>query len=194
MFTLVQGAWALLLGRYSATDDIAFGTTVSVRPHELPDIESAAGLFINTIPVRVRLPADADLLSWFKELQLDAVEAREHQHSSLLDIQRWSECRKGRRCLKAFLFLRTTRPMARAISGSSQPQRPTDKLNSFKDQLRAHLACVSRRRTATEPGYDSDRFNTATTARMLGHLQTILTELVADPARKLAELPFVDDF
>ena len=95
MFTLVQGAWALLLGRYSGTDDVVFGTTVSVRPHELPDIESAAGLFINTIPVRARLPADADLLSWFKELQLETVEAREHQHSSLLDIQRWSEVPKG---------------------------------------------------------------------------------------------------
>jgi len=39
--------------------------------------------------------------------------------------------------------------------------------------------------------YDSDRFNTANDSQDVGHLQTILTELVADPARKLAELPLL---
>jgi len=62
---------------------------------KLPDIESAAGLFINTIPVRFGFRLMPISSQWFKELQLDAVEAREHQHSSLLDIQRWSELPKG---------------------------------------------------------------------------------------------------
>ncbi len=55
--TLVQGAWALLLSRYSGADDVVFGVTVAGRPPELTGVETMVGLFINTLPVRVRLAA-----------------------------------------------------------------------------------------------------------------------------------------
>src|SRR5262249_11052657 len=53
--TLVQGVWALLLGLNSGQDDVVFGTTVSGRSADLPGVESMVGLFINTLPTRVRL-------------------------------------------------------------------------------------------------------------------------------------------
>ena len=51
--TVMQGAWALLLSRYSGEDDVVFGATVSGRPAELPGVGEMIGLFINTVPVRV---------------------------------------------------------------------------------------------------------------------------------------------
>ena len=54
--TVLEGAWALLLARYSGGDDVVFGTTVSGRPAELPGVESMIGMFINTVPTRVRIP------------------------------------------------------------------------------------------------------------------------------------------
>ncbi|MFC8228911.1 amino acid adenylation domain-containing protein [Streptomyces sp. NPDC057287] len=59
--TLVQGAWGLLLTHLTGRGDIVFGTTVSGRPPEIPGIESMVGLFINTVPVRVR-PEPGDTL------------------------------------------------------------------------------------------------------------------------------------
>ncbi|GGU80084.1 hypothetical protein GCM10010275_13480 [Streptomyces litmocidini] len=57
--TLLQGAWGLLLARLTGRTDVVFGTTVSGRPPELPGAESMVGLFINTVPVRVRtLPGE----------------------------------------------------------------------------------------------------------------------------------------
>ncbi|MGW0180939.1 amino acid adenylation domain-containing protein, partial [Nocardia sp. NPDC003345] len=52
--TVLQVAWAILLGRLTGRDDVVFGATVSGRPPELSGVESMVGLFINTIPVRVR--------------------------------------------------------------------------------------------------------------------------------------------
>jgi non-ribosomal peptide synthetase component F len=49
--------WALLLGRYADTNDVVFGSVVSGRPPEVPDVERIVGNFINTIPVRVHLDA-----------------------------------------------------------------------------------------------------------------------------------------
>ena len=52
--TIFQGVWALLLSRHSGEDDVLFGAVTSGRPPELRGIESAVGLFINTLPVRLR--------------------------------------------------------------------------------------------------------------------------------------------
>src|SRR5262249_45044958 len=60
--TLVQGAWALLLSRYSGEDDVIFGTVVSGRPTDLPGVEAIIGNFINTLPVRVRVLREELLL------------------------------------------------------------------------------------------------------------------------------------
>src|SRR5215217_130434 len=54
--TIVQAAWALLLARYSGTDEVLFGVTVSGRPPALMGVESMVGLFINTLPLRTRVP------------------------------------------------------------------------------------------------------------------------------------------
>jgi len=56
--TVLQFAWALVLGRLTDRDDVVFGTTVSGRPDSLTGVETMIGLFINAVPVRVRLDGD----------------------------------------------------------------------------------------------------------------------------------------
>ena len=67
--TFIQTAWAILLGRLTGRDDVVFGVTVAGRPPEIAGIESMVGLFINTLPLRVRLPADKPLLALLREVQ-----------------------------------------------------------------------------------------------------------------------------
>ena len=89
--TIVQGAWLLLLSRYSGEEDIMCGTTVSGRPAELEGVESIVGLFINTLPVRVRVSPVAELVSWLRELQAGQFEARQFEYTPLVQIQSWSD-------------------------------------------------------------------------------------------------------
>ncbi|MFI2782761.1 amino acid adenylation domain-containing protein [Streptomyces sp. ALB3] len=85
--TLVQGAWAVLLGELTGRQDVVFGATVSGRPPAVPDVESMVGLFINTLPVRVRrAPGDtfAQLLTGLQDRQGALLD---HHHHGLTDIQ-----------------------------------------------------------------------------------------------------------
>jgi Non-ribosomal peptide synthetase modules and related proteins len=93
--TLVQGAWALLLSRYSGEEDVLFGVTVSGRPAGLVGVEAMVGLFINTLPVRVQLPPQASLLPWLEQLQGQQVEREQYAYSPLAEIQGWSEVPRG---------------------------------------------------------------------------------------------------
>ncbi|MBA2322789.1 MAG: non-ribosomal peptide synthetase, partial [Pseudonocardiales bacterium] len=93
--TMVQGAWALLLSRYSGERDVVFGTIVSGRPAELVGVESMVGMFINTVPTRVRLDGGQDVLSWLRELQAQQSESRGFDFVSLALLQAWSDLPAG---------------------------------------------------------------------------------------------------
>src|SRR6185295_10976226 len=66
---IIQGAWGVLLSRYSGESDVVFGATVSGRPAELAGVETMVGLFINTLPVRVRLHGEQSVKDWLRQLQ-----------------------------------------------------------------------------------------------------------------------------
>ncbi|BAZ03056.1 amino acid adenylation domain-containing protein (plasmid) [Tolypothrix tenuis PCC 7101] len=86
--TIAQGAWALCLQKHGAGEDVVFGVTVSGRPPELAEVENMVGLFINTLPMRVRLNASVTVASWLENIQQHHVQMREYEYSKLTDIQK----------------------------------------------------------------------------------------------------------
>ena len=86
MNTVVQGAWALLMSRYSGNRDVMFRTTVSGRPPSIDGVEAMIGLFINTLPVRVLVEPEATVGAYLKRLQQEQVELREYEYSPLVQV------------------------------------------------------------------------------------------------------------
>ncbi|MEL6334925.1 MAG: condensation domain-containing protein, partial [Cyanobacteria bacterium J06626_26] len=81
--TLIQGTWTVLLGHISGQTDIVFGATTAGRPPTLTGVDTMIGLFINTLPVRVKLTPDADIITWMQALQTQRSEARQYEYSPL---------------------------------------------------------------------------------------------------------------
>lgn len=52
--TMIRLAWALILTKYTDTDDIVFGTTVTGRSAPIMGIETITGPTVATIPIRIR--------------------------------------------------------------------------------------------------------------------------------------------
>ncbi len=88
--TLVQGVWAFLLSKYTGKEEVVYGVTVSGRPESLSGVEEKIGLFINTIPLRVKCPANQNVATILTELQQEHATARMYQYTALTDIQRWN--------------------------------------------------------------------------------------------------------
>ncbi|MFE0106754.1 amino acid adenylation domain-containing protein [Streptomyces sp. NPDC059009] len=88
--TVVQGVWGLLLSSLTGRDDVVFGAIVSGRPPEIPGVDTMVGLFINTLPVRVRFRPDESLLDALTRLQSEQSELLAHQHVRLTDVQQLS--------------------------------------------------------------------------------------------------------
>ncbi|HEV2755011.1 MAG TPA: amino acid adenylation domain-containing protein, partial [Actinomycetota bacterium] len=89
--TVVQGAWALLLSRYSGERDVVFGATVSGRPPDLPGVQEMVGLFINTVPVRVTADESLTVPEWLERIQADTIARGPFEHTALTDVHSWSD-------------------------------------------------------------------------------------------------------
>ncbi|GAA0395145.1 amino acid adenylation domain-containing protein [Streptomyces luteireticuli] len=85
---ILHTLWGVLVGSLTGTTDVVSGTTVSGRPADLPGAETMVGLFINTLPVRVRLAPDATLASTAAAVQAEQAALMDHQHLGLGGIQR----------------------------------------------------------------------------------------------------------
>ncbi|MEO3972427.1 amino acid adenylation domain-containing protein [Streptomyces sp. CAU 1734] len=85
--TIAQGAWAMVLSRLARRTDVVFGISVAGRPPELAGVESMVGMFLNTLPVRVRLDGDESVLDMLTRLQDRQSALFAHQHVGLAEIQ-----------------------------------------------------------------------------------------------------------
>ncbi|WP_435406628.1 amino acid adenylation domain-containing protein, partial [Nocardia implantans] len=85
--TVVQAAWGLLIGRTVDRDDVVFGATVSGRPPQLDGVEAMVGLFLNAIPVRVRLDPAGTLAGLLRQLQAEQAALLDYHYLGLSDIQ-----------------------------------------------------------------------------------------------------------
>jgi len=91
--TVFQAVWGILLARYTGTQDVVYGSVVSGRPADIPGIDQMIGLFINTMPVRVRFADDTRFSQLVAQLHQDSIEAVAHHHQPLVDIQAGSSLR-----------------------------------------------------------------------------------------------------
>ncbi|MGP0067607.1 MAG: amino acid adenylation domain-containing protein [Isosphaeraceae bacterium] len=185
--TLIQGAWALLLSRYSGQDDVLFGVTVSGRPPDLAGVESMIGMFINVLPLRARVIEESELVPWLRELQATMVEQRRFEAIPLSRIQTWSEVPPGMPLFESIVIVQNL-----PFVGSLQERANRLGIESARYLERTHypLAVTVLPGTDLEIriGFDADRFDPHIIERILGHLRAILEAMAARPDRRLADL------
>lgn len=91
---LVQGAWALLLSRYSGEQQVVFGVISAGRPPQLPGVDQMVGLFINNLPMVVDVEPNATVTQWLQLLHSQLVEREGYGYLPLLDIEQLSPARQ----------------------------------------------------------------------------------------------------
>ncbi|MFC7443125.1 amino acid adenylation domain-containing protein [Laceyella putida] len=84
---LFQTIWGVLLQKYNNTEDAVFGTVVSGRNKEIYDIQQIVGLFINTIPVRVKGVGRQSFIELAKEVQQASMAKEAYDYLSLAEVQ-----------------------------------------------------------------------------------------------------------
>ena len=183
--TIIHGAWALLLSRYSGENDVVFGELrvgEKQSSHGSPD--PAIDTFVNILPVRVKLPPDQALLPWLQELQTNWIAVQKHAHIPFTMIQSWSEVSPN------ILFENLVIFEDAELSANLTPPGQTGRELLAQSQYPLTLFAQVESTIDLEISYHCGQFDNEAIQRLLGHLQTLLEGLV-DPQQLLSTLPLI---
>ncbi|WP_161830741.1 non-ribosomal peptide synthetase [Steroidobacter agaridevorans] len=88
--TLFHAAWSLVVAGTSGRDDVVFGTVLVGRIHGGARMEHCLGMFINTLPLRIRL-AGVTVQGLVEQVQIGLAELLIHEQASLVLAQRCAD-------------------------------------------------------------------------------------------------------
>jgi amino acid adenylation domain-containing protein len=187
--TLVQAAWGLLLARHSGGSgvaDVLFGTTVSIRPPELPGVETIFGPLINTLPVRLTVDSDVTVLSWLSEIQNDQLEARDHGFYPASRQQACSEIPPGVNLFDSTIAFENyvDDPFAVGQDGPRVVELDGDDVTNFA----LGLVVLPGSELCFELVYDVELFDEVTAERLAARLGTALSSIIDAPDQPLSSV------
>ncbi len=175
--TLVQGAWAILLSRYSQEADVTFGVTISSRPIDMPAAERMVGLFINTLPLRVQVDDRQGLVEWLKSIQSTMLENQSYEYSPLVSIQKWSEVQPGSPLFHSIIVFEN-HPAKLDQPDPTASLRFSDPRYVEYSNYPLALLVVPGNQLKLILVFDNDWFDEAAIARMLSHLEAGIGQML----------------
>ncbi|AXK36540.1 amino acid adenylation domain-containing protein [Streptomyces armeniacus] len=189
--TVFQSAWALVLGQLTGRDDVVFGVTVSGRPPELRGVDAMVGLFINTVPVRVRLAARTPAADALGGLQEEQARLLDHQWLGLADIQHAA----GFQTLFDTAMVFENYPLEQAGQTGDEQREPrvTGVSGTDATHYPLSLAVVPGERFGLRLGYQPGLFAPHEAEAVVRRVVRVLESLAADPDRPLGQLDMLLD-
>ena len=181
-----------MLSRYSGQEDIAVGSPIAGR--STSELEGLIGFFANTLVLRGDLSNNPTFREFLRRMRDVALEAYAHQD---LPFEKLVEDLRPQRNLNIsplfqVMFVLQNDPRedlelkdlsVRSMSVSSETAR-FDLFLSLRESERGLTGTLE---------YDTDLFEATTVARMLSHFQTLLDGIVADPNRRISDLPILTE-
>ncbi|WP_414945326.1 amino acid adenylation domain-containing protein [Amycolatopsis sp. cmx-11-32] len=185
--TLVQAAWAVVLARLARRRDVVFGAVVSGRPADLPGAEQVVGLFINTVPVRVRLDGGQSVLRLLTGLQERQSELISHHHLGLPEIQKLD----GANFDTIVVFENYADPATKADSpsGLSLTLREFHQATPYA----LTLGVLPGESLDTVLEYQPEAVDAEVAKQALRRIAKVLERMIAEPEAPVGRLDVVDD-
>ncbi|MBD2281548.1 non-ribosomal peptide synthetase, partial [Aphanizomenon flos-aquae] len=188
--TILQAVWALLLSRYSGETDVVFGVTVSGRSGSLSGVENMVGLLINTLPLRLQISPQEQLISWLQQIQQLMVELQHYSYTPLVDIQALSDLPGGIQLFESIVVVENY-PIDSSLLNKHSSLKISEIEGFEQTNYPLTILVIPGSDLLVKISYDTALFEETTMGWMLGHLQTIFSAILENPSTTVGELPLL---
>lgn len=185
--SLAQGVWALVLSRYSGETDILFGATTSGRPAALPHVDQMVGLFLNTLPCRIKVDGAREVSHWLTDIQTAQLAARQHEHTALTDLQSWSGVGRGQELFKTLLVFENY-PDAESLITDRDELRIVDMQARGWTSFPLSVAVSVGEQLVLRIAYDTRLFSAARIKQMGEYVCQMLRAVAEQPTATVASI------
>jgi surfactin family lipopeptide synthetase C len=191
--TFVHAVWALLLSRYCGEEDVLFGAIRGCRRSALDGAgaSSVVGPVINTLPMRVRVAMQADVLSWLKEVRAQWVALAPYEHTPVVEIQRLADLPQGAPLFESIVSY--DRKLMHTALGELGGAWATRELRTVQagTNYPLTLAAYGEDSLLLDFHYQPDRFEESAIDQMLIHVERLFIEIANGTGKKVWELNLV---
>ncbi|MBV9792209.1 MAG: amino acid adenylation domain-containing protein, partial [Chloroflexi bacterium] len=190
LFMTLLAGFQTLLSRYSGQPDIAVGSPIANRTHAA--LEGLIGFFVNTLVLRTDLSGAASVHDALRRVRDVCLQAYAHQDVpfEMLVDELQPERDMSRNPLFQVMFVLQNTPLpAIELPGLSLSQIPASSATAKFDLWLSMTEGDEELFGTLE--YNTDLFDDATIARLLGHFETLLQSFVAQPTQPLLDLPIL---
>lgn len=184
--TVLQGAWATVLSRYCATNDVVFGITVAGRPYELPEIETLVGLLINTLPLRLKTDEGETCSSFLQKVQSKVGSLLDHEHTALTQIKEWCNTPRNQPLFETLLVFENFAGNGSLFDLEGAIQLTKSRLSRTNYPLT--LVVEPGEKIQIQAVIHSGRFAADAVERLLGQLAQVLEQMTADADQPVGSL------
>jgi natural product biosynthesis luciferase-like monooxygenase protein/amino acid adenylation domain-containing protein len=192
MATLVHAAWALLLARYSAEQDVVFGAPWAARGTAPTSSREVVGLVMNTLPVRAHVELHKPLLELLRQVRAFHQALRPYQHTSVLNVQAWSGLPPGTPLYESLVNFDSADLDARLQALGPQWSERSFRVRE-QTGIPLTLYAYAGSRLVLRLSYARARFADNGMSGLLTQLVTALSAMPDHATRPLRELPLLDE-
>ncbi len=192
LFMTLLAAFKTLLYRYTQQDDIVIGSPIANRNRT--ELEGLIGFFANTLALRTDLsgqPSFRQLLTRMRQVALDAYSYQDMPFEKLVE-ELQPERNLGYSPIFQVMFVLQNTPQSMQQLADLQIQPEPIKSTTAKFDLTLSISEGADALTGNLE-YSTDLFEAATIERMVGHFQTLLASIVANPDMAIATLPILTE-
>jgi iturin family lipopeptide synthetase B len=202
MNVITQALWGIILGKYNRKNDVVFGTVISGRPSELDGVESIVGLFINTIPVRIRFEEKMKFHYLLQKVQEEALASEPHHYHPLAEIQAETILKHG---LLDHIFVFENYPIAQQIegygdiagkhkrssgtSGNTGPVLTISNIDIFEQtNYDFNAAFIAGEQLSIRFNFNGNRYQVDFVKRIASHFERAIEQVIANEKVEIREI------
>jgi len=191
--TVIETVWGILLSKYNNTRDVVFGSVVSGRPASIEGVDEMIGLFINTVPVRIRYEAGTTFSGLLQEVHRNAIAGTPHHNYPLADIQSGSELKQD---LFNNIIAFENYPLTNRIEKIAQQNGlHVSEMESFEQtNYDVTLIILPGENILCNIKYKTDINDLWYIQNLLQHFELLITRIIKNPLAIIDKLSILTDY
>jgi non-ribosomal peptide synthetase component F len=188
----IYTCWGILLQQYNNSRDVTFDTTISTRPAVIKGIENMVGLFINTLPLRIKSQGEENILTCLKQTYRHLQEREKYKTLSTGVINEYLEEAKKYLFFDTLLVIENY-PLDKiflqnkgnltvdSYSIVGMTQYDLTVLFTFFEHIEARIT------------YNQTLFDRESISKLCDHFVLILDEILNQPGKRVHEIAVVPE-
>lgn len=187
--TFTDLIWGIVLSKYSDKNDVVFGRVVSGRNVNVRGIHEKAGLFINTVPLRIKYNDETNFISLLTEVQDNIISQEEHEFLALPDIQALTSPKEN---LISNIIAFENYPIQELSINDQKNQLEINNIMGYEHtNYNFNLIASSDNKLKIKIVYNSNNYDSASISRIADHIRNTVLCIIKNENTLIKDIDII---